>query len=258
MKYKHILFDLDRTLWDFKSNSFLTFKEMFDTFDLATLCNTEFEKFYAEYKTINSTLWDMYRRGTLTKELLYVKRFSLTLEHFGITNHSELSRKLGDFYVLEGPKKTTLIDGAIEVLDYLLAKNYPIYIVSNGFKEVQNEKIITSPQGAKVSLSGGEKALAATALLFAILKVTPSPFCVLDEVEAALDDVNVDRYAAYLRRMCDRIQFIAITHRRGTMEEADTLYGVTMQERGVSKLLELRASEVEQKLGLKLEGNDKE
>ncbi|MBO7226520.1 MAG: YjjG family noncanonical pyrimidine nucleotidase [Bacteroidales bacterium] len=144
MKYKHILFDLDRTLWDFKSNSFLTFKEMFDTFDLATLCNTEFEKFYAEYKTINSTLWDMYRRGTLTKELLYVKRFSLTLEHFGITNHSELSRKLGDFYVLEGPKKTTLIDGAIEVLDYLLAKNYPIYIVSNGFKEVQNEKIITS------------------------------------------------------------------------------------------------------------------
>ena len=85
------------------------------------------------------------------------------------------------------------------------------------------------------------------------MKVTPSPFCVLDEVEAALDDVNVDRYASYLRRMCKRSQFIAITHRRGTMEEADTLYGVTMQERGVSKLLELRASEVEQKLGLKLD-----
>ena len=108
------------------------------------------------------------------------------------------------------------------------------------------------------ALSGGEKALSATALLFAILKVTPSPFCVLDEVEAALDDVNVDRYAAYLRRMCDRTQFIAITHRRGTMEEADTLYGVTMQERGVSKLLALRASEVEQKLGLKLEADIKE
>ncbi len=108
------------------------------------------------------------------------------------------------------------------------------------------------------ALSGGEKALAATALLFAILKVTPSPFCVLDEVEAALDDVNVDRYAAYLRRMCDRTQFIAITHRRGTMEEADTLYGVTMQERGVSKLLELRASEVEQKLGIRFEQTAKE
>ncbi len=100
------------------------------------------------------------------------------------------------------------------------------------------------------SLSGGEKSLVATALLFAILKVTPSPFCMLDEVEAALDDVNVDRYAQYLRRMCDKTQFIVITHRRGTMEEADVLYGVTMQEQGISKLLELRASEVEAKLGI--------
>lgn len=100
------------------------------------------------------------------------------------------------------------------------------------------------------ALSGGEKSLVATALLFAILKVTPSPFCVLDEIEAALDDVNVDRYAQYLRRMCDRTQFIVITHRRGTMEEADVLYGVTMQEEGVSKLLELRVSEVEAKLGI--------
>ncbi|MBR2406707.1 MAG: chromosome segregation protein SMC [Clostridia bacterium] len=100
------------------------------------------------------------------------------------------------------------------------------------------------------ALSGGEKSLVAIALLFAILKVTPSPFCMLDEVEAALDDVNVDRYAQYLRRMCDKTQFIAITHRRGTMEEADVLYGVTMQEQGISKLLELRASEVEAKLGI--------
>ena len=75
----------------------------------------------------------------------------------------------------------------------------------------------------------------------------------LDEIEAALDDVNVDRYAGYLKRMTDNTQFIVITHRRGTMEEADVLYGVTMQEQGVSKLLELRASEVEQKLGLKLD-----
>ena len=100
------------------------------------------------------------------------------------------------------------------------------------------------------ALSGGEKSLVATALLFAILKVTPSPFCVLDEVEAALDDVNVDRYAQYLRRMCKNTQFIVITHRRGTMEEADILYGVTMQEQGISKLLELRVSEVEAKLGI--------
>ena len=102
------------------------------------------------------------------------------------------------------------------------------------------------------ALSGGEKALTAIALLFAILRVTPSPFCVLDEIEAALDDVNVDRYAQYLRRMTDESQFIVITHRRGTMEEADVLYGVTMQEKGVTTLLELRASEVEARLGLKL------
>ena len=115
-------------------------------------------------------------------------------------------------------------------------------------------EIKVQPPGKNVQnialLSGGEKSLAAVALLFAILKVTPAPFCIYDEVEAALDDVNVDKYAKYMRKMCERIQFIAITHRRGTMEEADVLYGVTMQEKGVSKLLELKAAEVSAKLGI--------
>ena len=88
-------------------------------------------------------------------------------------------------------------------------------------------------------LSGGEKAFVAIALYFAILKVHPTPFCVMDEIEAALDESNVIRYAEYMRRMCDKTQFIVITHRRGTMEEADHLYGVTMQEKGVSKVIEL-------------------
>ena len=92
--------------------------------------------------------------------------------------------------------------------------------------------------------------MVAIALYFAIMKVSPPPFCMLDEIEAALDDVNVDRFAAYLRRMTNNTQFIVITHRRGSMEEADVLYGVTMQDEGVSKLLELRASEIEQKLGM--------
>ena len=78
------------------------------------------------------------------------------------------------------------------------------------------------------------------------MKVSPAPFCVLDEIEAALDDVNVYRYAAYLRKMNANTQFIVITHRRGTMEEADVLYGVTMQDEGISKLLELKVSELEQ------------
>ena len=99
-------------------------------------------------------------------------------------------------------------------------------------------------------LSGGEKGLSAISLLFAILKVTPAPFCIFDEVEAALDDVNVTRYAQYVRRMTKNTQFILITHRRGTMEEADVLYGVTMQESGVSKLLELKTAEMAKQLGL--------
>lgn len=101
------------------------------------------------------------------------------------------------------------------------------------------------------SLSGGEKAFVAIAIYFAILKVRPSPFCILDEIEAALDEVNVTRYARYLKKLSDKTQFIAITHRRGTMEEADVMYGVTMQEKGVSRLLELDISQVEDKLGIK-------
>ena len=98
------------------------------------------------------------------------------------------------------------------------------------------------------ALSGGEQALVAISIYFAILAVNPAPFCVLDEIEAALDDVNVTRFAQYLRRICDETQFIVITHRRGTMEEADVLYGVTMQEDGVSKLLRLDLANVDASL----------
>ena len=115
-------------------------------------------------------------------------------------------------------------------------------------------EIKIQPPGKSVQninlFSGGEKSLAALALLFSVLKVTPSPFCIYDEVEAALDDVNVERFAKYMRRMTDKTQFISITHRRGTMEEADVLYGVTMQEKGVSKLLELQTAELAAKMGL--------
>ncbi len=100
-------------------------------------------------------------------------------------------------------------------------------------------------------LSGGERAFVAIALYFAILKVRPTPFCVMDEIEAALDDNNVVRFARYLRRMSDKTQFIVITHRRGTMEEADVLYGVTMQEQGVSRMLTIDLNEVEEELHIK-------
>jgi chromosome segregation protein len=105
-------------------------------------------------------------------------------------------------------------------------------------------EIAVQPPGKKLQsmtlLSGGEKALTAIAILFAILKINPAPFCVLDEIEAALDDVNVFRYAEYLKKFAKDTQFLVITHRKGTMEAADTVYGVTMEENGVSKLLSMK------------------
>ena len=100
-------------------------------------------------------------------------------------------------------------------------------------------------------LSGGEKAFVAIALYFAILKVRPTPFVVMDEIEAALDDSNVTRFARYMRSMTDHTQFIVITHRRGTMEEADILYGVTMQDQGVSRMLTINLNDVERELHIK-------
>jgi chromosome segregation protein len=110
--------------------------------------------------------------------------------------------------------------------------------------------IVAQPPGKKLQnlglLSGGERALTAIALLFGILKVRPVPFCVLDEVEAALDEANVARFAQYLKKFSDETQFIVITHRKGTMEESDVLYGVTMQESGVSKLVSVRLDDGEE------------
>jgi len=113
--------------------------------------------------------------------------------------------------------------------------------------------ILAQPPGKKLQnlslLSGGERALTAIALLFAILKVRPVPFCVLDEVEAALDDANVDRYANFLKDFSLETQFIVVTHRKGTMEKADVLYGVTMQESGVSKLVSVRLEKTQELVG---------
>ncbi|MDM8534570.1 chromosome segregation protein SMC, partial [Clostridiaceae bacterium HSG29] len=113
-------------------------------------------------------------------------------------------------------------------------------------------RIMAQPPGKKLQgldlLSGGEKALTAISLLFAILKNKPTPFCVLDEIEAALDDVNVFRFADYLKNISDSSQFIIITHRKGTMEIADSLYGVTMEEKGISKIVSLKLENIEKEM----------
>ena len=115
-------------------------------------------------------------------------------------------------------------------------------------------EIKVQPPGKQVKtimlLSGGEKAFVAIALYFAIMKVRPTPFCMLDEIDAALDDRNVGRFASYLRNLSSKTQFIVITHRRGTMEAADVLYGVTMQEQGVSKVLSVDLNQVVKELNI--------
>lgn len=117
-------------------------------------------------------------------------------------------------------------------------------------------EIIVQPPGKIIknlsALSGGEQAFVAICIYFAILRVNPAPFVLIDEIEAALDDVNVGKFAAYLHRMTDHTQFISITHRRGTMEQGDVLYGVTMEEEGISKLLRLDVTEMEKKFGKSL------
>jgi chromosome segregation protein len=100
-----------------------------------------------------------------------------------------------------------------------------------------------------VQLSGGEQSFIAIALFFAILQVNPTPFCILDEIEAALDEVNVARFAEYIKRYSSGTQFVLITHRRGTMEAANRLYGVTMPERGISKVMELDINDISKKKG---------
>jgi len=120
-------------------------------------------------------------------------------------------------------------------------------------------EIIVQPPGKKLQnlllLSGGERALTASAMLFALLKVRPSPFCVLDEVDAPLDEANVGRFSEVLREFAERSQFIVVTHNRGTMEAADTLYGVTMEEPGISKLVSVRLDDVAEETAARREAD---
>ena len=169
---------------------------------------------------------------------------------------NKLIRELTDNMAQQFRDKFRLINTAFgETFSELFGGGRAELLLSDEHDILESDiEIKVQPPGKNLKsiepLSGGEKGLAAFSLLFAILKVTPAPFCIFDEVEAALDDVNVSRYAQYVRRMTKNTQFILITHRRGTMEEADVLYGVTMQESGVSKLLELKTSEMAKQLGL--------
>ena len=127
--------------------------------------------------------------------------------------------------------------------------NARLYVENDPNKESLNQgvEIEAQPPGKKLQnislLSGGERTMTAAAILFSILKFNPMPFCVLDEIEAALDDANAERIAKYLRKFSQSTQFVVITHKKPTMENADVLYGVTMEEKGVSKIVSVKLTE---------------
>jgi chromosome segregation protein len=162
---------------------------------------------------------------------------------------------------LEGEMKTAFVDSFTKINENFnrvfselfgggsaeLSLTDPDNVLESGIeiKAAPPGKIIKN----MVQLSGGEQSFIAIALFFAILQVNPTPFCILDEIEAALDEVNVARFAEYIKRYSGDTQFVMITHRRGTMEAANRLYGVTMPERGISKVLELDVGEISGKKG---------
>lgn len=146
----YILFDLDRTLWDFDGNAELTYKAMFEYFELEKLCHVDYTTFHNRYQEINDVLWEAYRNGTVTKEQLSLHRFSYTLAAFGYDAESphiiKLSLRMADYYVVEGTKQTGLMPGAREVLDWLVERQdrYNLSVITNGFSEAQIPKMRTS------------------------------------------------------------------------------------------------------------------
>lgn len=150
MMKRYLLFDLDRTLWDFDGNADRTYRAMFEKFGLRGLCNVDYEVFHELYREINDSLWEAYRNGTLTKELLSVRRFSLTLAAFGCDSESpeiiRLSQKMGDYYVEDGTRQTGLMSGAREVLEWCGERRdqFVMAVITNGFSEAQLPKMKTA------------------------------------------------------------------------------------------------------------------
>lgn len=189
-----------------------------------------------EYKEVSE------RYGFLTKQIEDLRKAKTELQILVEEITSSMKTQFGTQFEIISKNFTEVFKelfggGSAEIL-----LSDPTDILSSGIE------IDVRPPGKKLQrmslLSGGEMAFTAIALLFAILRVRPTPFCILDEIEAALDDNNIARFCSYIKKFSEKTQFIVVTHRRGTMEAADILYGVTMQEKGVSKLLSMRLDEV--------------
>lgn len=238
----------------------------------------EYALTYISAIEMNSNRFDSVSKDELSKRIIELKKEIKNLGHINL-NAIEEFKEVSERYELLKSQHDDLVSaeeklsGIIIDLDQAMREQFKknFVIIQQNFKRVFAElfgggkgtlelmedadlldagiRIIAQPPGKKLQnmmqLSGGEKALTAIALLFAIQSLKPSPFCLLDEIEAALDDANVKRYARYLNNLTEDTQFIIITHRRGTMNAADVLYGVTMQEKGVSALVSVNLIENE-------------
>lgn len=138
LPYKHLFFDLDRTLYDFDKNNLQTLRHLFENYELQRIGSSKFEDFFSAYKKINAGLWEQYKRKEITKAFLNYSRFHETLSLFGINNG--LSEKLASDYIRLSPLQTALVEGTMETLDYLMPK-YKLHIITNGFEEIQFKKI---------------------------------------------------------------------------------------------------------------------
>ena len=190
----------------------------------------EYTKTKERYETMCEQRLDL--ENTMAKLRNIITEMTKTMKEQFSTKFKQINKNFNEvFKELFGGGKAELI---LEDENNILECGIDIKAQPTG-KKLQNMML----------LSGGEKALTAIALLFAILKINPSPFCILDEIEAALDDVNVYRFAEFLKKFSKTTQFLVITHRKGTMEAADTVYGITMEENGISKLLSIKLKEAE-------------
>ncbi len=138
--YQHLFFDIDRTLWDFESNSVVVMRQLFDKYNLETLCQADFDTYYAFYKTTNQQLWDLYSQGRIVKEFLHNQRFYYTLLHFKVDDMALSIRMANDLVDLI-PLQTRLFPEVEDTLSYLQNRGYHLHIISNGFPEIQYNKL---------------------------------------------------------------------------------------------------------------------
>ncbi|MCD5410063.1 MAG: chromosome segregation protein SMC [Clostridiales bacterium] len=241
-----------------------------------TIITKLWEEYQLTYEQMLDLVGDNTKTSKTTKEIKIIKNELRELGNVNIEaiveyknvkeRHEFLNTQQRDLFLAQDS-----LNGIIKEMEKIMKKQFKVQfeVIKKNFNEVfiklfgggkadlitiEGENhlscgvdIVVQPPGKKLQnlslLSGGERALTAIALLFAILLVKPSPFCVLDEIEASLDDVNVSRFASFLKELSKDTQFIVVTHRKGTMEIADVLYGVTMQEQGISKLVSVRLTD---------------